>query len=71
MHGVTSSEYIVFTVSLALDFVILLISTTGISVCLTIEFHGFTSRIKSKGYHCLVPGLISIFVVTVWVPLNI
>ena len=26
-----------------------------------IEFHGFTSRINSKGYHSLVPGLISIF----------
>ena len=31
------------------------------TVCLPIEFHDFTSRIKSKGYHCLVPGLISIF----------
>ena len=30
-------------------------------VCLPIEFHGFTSRINSKGYHSLVPGLISIF----------
>ena len=28
---------------------------------LPIEFHGFTSRINSKGYHSLVPGLISIF----------
>ena len=31
------------------------------SVSLPIEFHGFTSRINSKGYHSLVPGLISIF----------
>ena len=30
-------------------------------VWLPIEFHGFTSRIYSKGYHSLVPGLISIF----------
>ena len=28
---------------------------------LLVEFHGFTSRINSKGYHSLVPGLISIF----------
>ena len=28
---------------------------------LPIEFHGFTSRINSNGYHSLVPGLISIF----------
>ena len=35
-----------------------------------IEFHGFTSRINSKGYHSLVPGLISILVETVWVPLT-
>ena len=34
---------------------------------LPIEFHGFTSRI---GYHSLVPGLISIFLETVWVPLT-
>ena len=27
----------------------------------TIEFHRFTSKIKSKGYHSLVPGHISIF----------
>ena len=25
---------------------------------LPIEFHGFTSRINSSGYHSLVPGLI-------------
>ena len=25
------------------------------------ESHGFTSRINSKGYHSLVPGLISFF----------
>ena len=30
-------------------------------ICLSIEFHGFTSRMNSKGYHSLVPGLISIF----------
>ena len=36
---------------------------------LDIEFYGFTSRINSKGYHSLVPGLISIFLETVWVPL--
>ena len=35
-----------------------------------IEFHGLTSRINSKGYHSLVPGLISIFLETVWVPLK-
>ena len=29
----------------------------------------FTSIINSKGYHSLVPGLISIFLETVWVPL--
>ena len=29
---------------------------------LPIEFHGFTSRINSKGYHSLVPGVISIFI---------
>ena len=28
---------------------------------LPIEFHGFTSKINSKGYHSLVPGVISIF----------
>ena len=26
-----------------------------------IEFHGFTGRINSKGYHSVVPGLISTF----------
>ena len=31
------------------------------TVWLPIEFHGFTSRINSKGYHSLVPGLISFF----------
>ena len=31
------------------------------TVWLLIEFHGFTSRINSKGYHSLVPGLISFF----------
>ena len=36
-----------------------------------IEFHGFTSRINSKGYHSLVPGLISIFLEMVWVPLRL
>ena len=36
----------------------------GVLYCtawLPIEFHGFTSRIIFKGYHSLVPGLISIF----------
>ena len=31
------------------------------TVWLPIEFHSFTSRINSKGYHSLIPGLISIF----------
>ena len=39
------------------------------TVCLPIEFNGFTSRINSKDYHSLVPGLISIFLEMVWVPL--
>ena len=39
------------------------------TVCLPIVFHGFTSIINSKGYHSLVPVLISIFLETVWVPL--
>ena len=34
------------------------------TISLPIEFHDFTRRINSKGYHSLVPGLIS-----VWVPL--
>ena len=38
---------------------------------LPIEFNGFTSRINSKGYDSLVPGLISILLETVWVPLII
>ena len=38
------------------------------TVWLPIEFHGFTSRINSEGYHSLVPGLISILLETVWVP---
>ena len=42
--------------------------------------HSFASRINSmvsqremisKGYHALVPGLISVFLETVWVPLKI
>ena len=33
-------------------------------------FHGFTSRINSKGYHSMLPGLVSIFLETVWVPSN-
>ena len=37
------------------------------TVWLPIEFHGFTRRINSKGYHTLIPGLISIFLETVWV----
>ena len=40
------------------------------TVWLPIEFHGFTSRINSKGYHSLVPGLISTFLERVWVPLK-
>ena len=47
---------------------ILDLKKTKITVCLPIEFHGFTSRINSKGYHSLVPGLISILLETVWVP---
>ena len=30
----------------------------------------FHKQINSKDYHTLVPGLISIFLETVWVPLN-
>ena len=41
------------------------------TVWLPKEFQGFTSRINSKGYHSLVPGLISIFLERVWVPLII
>ena len=37
-----------------------LINLESCDVCLHIEFHGFISRINSKGYHNLVPGLISI-----------
>ena len=40
------------------------------TVCFPIEFHGFTSRINSKGYHSLVPGLISSFSETAWVPVS-
>ena len=40
------------------------------TIWLPIEFHGFTSRIKSKSYDSLVPGLISIFLEMVWVPLS-
>ena len=40
------------------------------TIWLPIEFHGFTSRINSKGYHSFVPGLITIFLEMVWVPLN-
>ena len=40
------------------------------TVWLPIEFHGFTSRFNSKGYHSLVLGFISIFLETVWVPLT-
>ena len=39
------------------------------TVCFPIEFYGFTSRINSECYHALVPGLISILLKTVWVPL--
>ena len=44
--------------------------TVNTNVCLPIEFHVFTIRINSRGYHSLVPGLISIFLETVWVPLK-
>ena len=37
------------------------------TVCLPVRFHGFTSIIMS--YHSMVPGLISIFLETVRVPL--
>ena len=37
-----------------------LTNSESCSVCLPIEFHGFTSRFISKGYHSFVPGLISI-----------
>ena len=43
----------------------------NLAIWLPIEFHGFTSRINSKAYHSLVPGLISFFRETVWVPLNL
>ena len=39
--------------------------------CLPLEFHGITSRINSKGYHSLVPGLISIILEMVWIPFTI
>ena len=32
-----------------------------LTTCLSIEFHGFTSRTNFQGYHSLFPGLISIF----------
>ena len=38
-----------------------LTNSESCTVWLPIEFHGFTIRIYSKGYHSLVPGLISIF----------
>ena len=41
------------------------------TVWLLTEFHGFTSRIHLKSFHSLVPGLISIFIETVWVPLTL
>ena len=37
---------------------------------LPIEFHGFKAELISKAYLPLVPGLISIFLETVWVPLT-
>ena len=39
------------------------------TICSPIELHGVRSTINSKGYHSLVPGLISIFLEMVWVPL--
>ena len=47
-----------------------LINLESCTIWLPIGFHVFTSRIDSKGYHSLVPGLISFFLQTVWVPLN-
>ena len=44
--------------------------STVCTVWLPIEFHGFTIKINCKGYHSLVPVLIS-FLETEWVPLNI
>ena len=41
------------------------------TIWLPTEFHGFTSRINSKGYHSLVPGLISIYLETVCAPLKL
>ena len=38
-----------------------LTNSESCTVWLPMEFHGFTSRINSKGYHYLLPGLISIF----------
>ena len=42
----------------------------GVLYCMfTYKIPWFQSRIDSKGYHSLVPGLISILLDTVWVPL--
>ena len=46
------------------------LTSESCTIWLPIEFHGFISRINSKGYHSFVPGLISIFLEMVWVPLN-
>ena len=44
----------------------------GVLYCMvTYRTPWFTRRINSKGYHSLVPGLISIFLETVWVPLRL
>ena len=47
-----------------------LIKSESCTVCYLKKFHGFTNLIISKGYHSLVPGLNSIFLETVWVPLT-
>ena len=36
-----------------------------------VMYHIVTYRINSKGYHSLVPGLISIFLEMVWFPLTL
>ena len=47
-----------------------LTNSESCTVWLLIEFHGFTSRINSKGYHSLVSGVFSILLDMVWVPLS-
>ena len=38
-----------------------LTNSESCTIWLPIELHGYTNRINSKGYHSLVPALISIF----------